>query len=228
MEDQVMQDSQTLAEQAARELAVSPKTSTTVVGPADEAAVSAAQVDAINQVFALFRLNYHNQYYAAFPDAGQLGQIKRLWLNALRGLSVEHILRGAQHAIANSEYLPTLHRMLESCRAALENVGVPGAREAYMEACRAPQPKSAQQWSHPAVFLAGQDAGWSLLATTPEYKAFPVFAKYYRARCDQLLQGEVLALPASRAGETDAKSEASASVGELRERLAALRQTTGV
>ncbi|MEY3007950.1 MAG: hypothetical protein RI942_2292, partial [Pseudomonadota bacterium] len=26
-------------------------------------------VEAINQVFALFRLNYHNQYYAAYPDA---------------------------------------------------------------------------------------------------------------------------------------------------------------
>ena len=28
-----------------------------------------ARIDTINQVFALFRLNYHNQYYKAYEDA---------------------------------------------------------------------------------------------------------------------------------------------------------------
>ena len=51
-------------------------------------------------MFALFRLNYHNQYYAAFPDAEQLKQIKKLWLDALRDYPVvaitdkEHEHRG--------------------------------------------------------------------------------------------------------------------------------------
>ena len=35
-------------------------------------------VEAINQIFALFRLNYHNQYYSAYPDAEQVNQVKKL------------------------------------------------------------------------------------------------------------------------------------------------------
>ncbi len=58
-----------------------------------------AHVEALNQVFALFRLNYHNQYYAAFPDAEQLRQIKKLWLESLSDYPVEQILKGAKHAI---------------------------------------------------------------------------------------------------------------------------------
>ncbi|NCF19406.1 MAG: hypothetical protein GWP63_14275, partial [Haliea sp.] len=57
-------------------------------------------------MFALFRLNYHNQYYAAFPDAEQLKQIKKLWLESLADYPVEQILKGAKHAIEHSEYLP--------------------------------------------------------------------------------------------------------------------------
>ena len=40
-------------------------------------------MDAINRIFALFRLNYHNQYYAAFQHDDQLKQIKRLWRDSL-------------------------------------------------------------------------------------------------------------------------------------------------
>ena len=56
-------------------------------------------IEAINQVFALFRLNYHNQYYAAWSDAEQVKQVKRLWLEALDAYPTAVILRAAQHAI---------------------------------------------------------------------------------------------------------------------------------
>ena len=72
-----------LAQQIARKTAASPTTSATPAGQAsagksDDAALDGGLVEAINQVFALFRLNYHNQYYAAWSDAQQLGQVKRL------------------------------------------------------------------------------------------------------------------------------------------------------
>ena len=98
-------------------------------------------VDTINQVFALFRLNYHNQYYAAWSDSQQLGQVKRLWLEALSGFSADLILRGARRAIEESEYLPTLKRMLGSCAEALAELGLPTPEQAYEEACLAPSPK---------------------------------------------------------------------------------------
>ena len=113
-------------------------------------------VEAINQVFALFRLNYHNQYYAAWSDAQQLGQVKRLWLEALGHFSSDLILMGARRAIGGSDYLPTLNRMLASCSEALGELGLPTANAAYEEACLAPSPKAEGTWSHLSPISLGE------------------------------------------------------------------------
>jgi Replication protein P len=152
-------------------------------------------------VFALFRLNYHNQYYAAFPGAEQLQQIKKLWLESLSDYPVEQILRGARHAIDNSEFLPTLHRMHECCREGLAELGLPAAHNAYMEACQAPSPKSAYQWSHPAVYLAGRDSDWFFLANNIERDTWPVFRQHYQRYCALALRGESLTIPKTAALE---------------------------
>ena len=128
-----MADSKELIQQVAREIEASPTTSPTAAGPTREPP-TAEQVDTINQVFALFRLNYHNQFYAAYSDQEQLKQVKKLWLDALAGHPVEQVLRGARHAIETSEYLPTLNRMLESCQESLKEFGLPDARSAYLQA----------------------------------------------------------------------------------------------
>ncbi len=118
-------------------------------------------------MFALFRLNYHNQYFAAYQDNSQIQQVKKLWLESLADYPVEQILRGAKHAIENNEYLPTLNRMHECCQQGLAKYGLPQAHDAYLEACQAPSPKSAQKWSHPAVYLAGRDSDWFFLVSRP-------------------------------------------------------------
>ena len=164
-----MADSKELLQRVAREIEASATTSPTAAGQPRQPP-SEARIDAINQVFALFRLNYHNQFYAAYPDNEQVNQVKKLWLDALSDFPVDQVLRGAKHTIETSEYLPTLNRMLESCQQALQSYGLPAARAAYLEACRAGTPKSAQRWSHPAVYLAGKDADWFLLAGEPEQK----------------------------------------------------------
>jgi len=150
----------------------------------------------LNQVFALFRLNYHNQYYAAYPNEEQLRQIKKLWLESLSDFPVEHILRGARHAIRHSEYLPTLNRMLECCQQGLADLGLPAPHDAFVEACRAASPKSAQRWSHPAVYLAGRDSDWFFLANNTERTSWPVFKEHYDRYCARVLQGEALEIPA--------------------------------
>jgi len=155
-----------------------------------------ARIEAINQIFALFRLNYHNQYYAAYPDAEQLKQIKKLWLDALSDYPVEQMLKGARHAIEHSEYLPTLNRMLESCQQGLADLGLPSPHDAFVEACTARAPRAAQRWSHPAVYLAGRDSGWFFLANNTERNSWPVFREHYQRYCCRVLQGEKLELPA--------------------------------
>jgi hypothetical protein len=180
----------------------------------------------MNQVFALFRLNYHNQYYAAYPDAEQLNQIKKLWLESLRDYPVEQILKGARHSIEHSEYLPTLNRMLESCQQGLADIGLPTAHDAYLEACRAPSPKSAQAWSHPAVYLAGRDSDWFFLANNSERVTWPVFRDHYQRHCAAVMRGETLEVPAPEAlpHETGAPLSADEQLVELRK----LREQSGL
>lgn len=177
-------------------------------------------------MFALFRLNYHNQFYAAFPDASQLNQLKRLWLDALADFPAEIILRGARHAIESSDYLPTLNRMLESCQQGLSDRGLPPPRDAYLEACAAASPKADQVWSHPAVYLAGRDSDWFFLANNPERLTWPVFREHYGRYLLRVSRGEQLTIP-ERAALPPA-DDTPMSVDERKAALARLRRETGL
>ena len=222
-----MPDSRELIQQVAQGIEASKTISPTPPGQTESYPESgAAHVEAINQVFALFRLNYHNQYYAAYPDAEQLNQIKKLWLESLRDYPVEQILKGARHALEHSEYLPTLNRMLESCQQGLADIGLPAAHDAYLEACRAPSPKSAQPWSHPAVYLAGRDSDWFFLANNSERVTWPVFRGHYQRYCTAVMRGEQLEVPTPEALEHTRAAPLSADeqIVELRK----LREQSGL
>lgn len=216
-----MADIKKRVQRVAREIEASSKTSPTHPGQNDASGRQTieAHVDALNQVFALFRLNYHNQYYAAFPDAQQLNQIKKLWLESLSDYPVEHILKGAKHAIEHSEYLPTLNRMLECCQQGLADLGLPPAHSAYLEACSAPSPKSAQTWSHAAVYLAGRDSDWFFLANNTERTSWPVFKGHYESHCARVLRGELLTVP-----EPEAIEQQTSEPIKPEEQLARLRK----
>ena len=139
---------------------------------------------------------------------------------------MEQILKGAKHAIEHSEYLPTLNRMLESCQQGLSDIGLPTPHDAYLEACRAPSPKSAQAWSHPAVYLAGRDSDWYFLANNTERATWPVFRDHYQRYCAAVLRGEQLEVPAPEALEHGQSTPLStdAQLKALRK----LREKTGI
>jgi hypothetical protein len=177
-------------------------------------------------VFALFRLNYHNQYFAAYQDNSQIQQVKKLWLESLSDYPIEQILRGAKHAIENSEYLPTLNRMHECCQQGLTEFGLPSAHDAYVEACQAPSPKSAQSWSHPAVYLAGKASSWFFLANNIERISWPVFRDHYQQYCARVIRGEDLTITAPEAIEQQ-HSEVLGPEEQLAE-LQRLRDQTGL
>jgi hypothetical protein len=194
-----MQDSNSLIHQVEQEIAASQSSSTTAAGQTDSGShtqqASDLQVDAINQVFALFRINYHNQYYSAFAQVELLNQAKRLWLNSLVQFTPETILRGAKKVIEESDYLPTLNRMIRACQGSPEEFGLPDAHKAYVEACQAPSPKVAYAWSHPAVYHAGCSSDWYFLASSSEKNAFPIFERHYLKLCARVMNGEELAAP---------------------------------
>lgn len=219
-----MQDSEELTDRVARGIAASSTTSPIPPGPTDSAPTARpdpALVEAINQVFALFRLNFNNQYYAAFKDEEQLRQIKKLWLDSLRAFPPAQILQGAKLAIEGSEYLPTLHRMRCCCEDSLPALGLPAAREAYLQASNAGAPPEAQHWSHDAVYWAGRDCGWTFLASAPEAQSWPRFQSRYGARCATVLRGDRLPPipepPTNRLTVTPLKGDdALAQVAKLR------------
>ena len=223
-----MPDSRDLIQQVAQEIEASRTTSATPLGQTDieRTAATEAHIEAINQVFALFRLNYHNQYYAAYPDAEQVKQIKKLWLDALTDYPVEQILKGAKHAIEHSDYLPTLNRMLECCQEGLAEFGLPAAHDAYVEACRARSPRAAQRWSHAAVYLAGRDSDWFFLANNTERTSWPIFKEHYQQYCARVMRGETLEVPARPALEK--KASAPLCQEDQLAALQKLREETGL
>lgn len=171
------------------------KNLTTQVGQTEDNAQSSdAHVNAINQVFAILRRNYHNQYYKALPDEKELSITKRLWFESLQRFEANTILKAAKSVIESSEYLPTLRTMIRHCEE-VSDLGLPEAHNAYIEACRAPSPKANQEWSHPAVYYAGKNCDWYFLQSSNEEIAFPIFKKIYEKICQQVLQGTVLPEP---------------------------------
>ena len=214
-----------LAEKVVQGTDPSPTISATPAGPTDRPGRDDL-ADTINQVFALFRLNYHNQFYAAYADTSQLSQIKRLWLEALGDFTSETILSGAKRAIEDCDYLPTLKRMLDCCRQALERAGIPDVRSAFIEACGRGSPKLQQPWTHPVVYLAGRDSNWFFLANNPESVAWPVFREHYQRYCVAAMRGETLEVPAPEGLEHQAADPLppSEQLSELRK----LREESGL
>jgi hypothetical protein len=105
-------------------------------------------------------------------------------------------------------------------------VGLPSPHEAYVEACRAGSPKSAQAWSHPAVYLAGRDSDWFFLNNNTERTSWPVFKSHYERYCARVLRGESLQVPQPAALEK-APSAPLASEEQLA-RLQQLRNKVGL
>jgi hypothetical protein len=207
-----MASNKDLVQQVVSEIATSSTRSQTEAGRPKNTPQTPELIDAINQVFALFQINYHNQYFSAFGDNTKSENLaKNLWLNKLSQFSSETICAAAEKIIADNDYLPTLHKMLEACRHVGMPKGLPSPRNAYIEACNKPSPKVIQDWSHPAVYLAGRDCGWHMLGNEVERKAFPLFNDSYRHYCDRVLSGEQLVIePPKELPETSGKKASRA------------------
>lgn len=180
-----------------------------------------ALVDALNQVFTLFRLNYHNQYLKAFGNQEELNEVKRLWLEMLAQFTPNTLLAAAKGVIETSEYLPTLRTMIYHCERAAPGDALPDSHSAYLEACRAPSPKAAFAWSHPAVYYAGKQCDWYFLQSSPEAVAYPVFKEQYKELCQQVRSG--VRLPPPMAPALPAKPAEPLDRGTNQKKLNALR-----
>jgi len=173
-------------------------------------------------MFTEFQLAYHNQFHRAFSDDQKIVMAKQLWAKSLCDLPPERIIAGSRRAIKESGYLPTLHSIRKFCDPDLNELGLPDAYNAYIEACRAGSPKIEHQWSHPAVYLAGNTSDWFFLASNTEAKAFPVFKRNYEILCERVMAGEQLDMPIHKALPETINQPLSNE--ERKERLQTLRK----
>lgn len=151
---------------------------------------------------------------------------KQLWLHALADLDPARIVAGGRRAIGDSEYLPNLAALRRYCDPSPEELGMPDPRSAYIEACRAPSPKSAAAWSHPVVYHAGRASDWHLLSTAPEQIAFPVFKRNYELLVQRVRDGGDLQSPVPPA--LTERVDRELPLEERRRRLARLRSDLGL
>jgi hypothetical protein len=184
-------DSKQLLNRVTQQLKQASADSATPVGQSNQRPPSDDQLSAINQIFELFRFNYHNQFLKAFPDLDTMNMAKRLWMRLLGDYTGEVIMRAAEKAVKESSWLPNVHEVLARCDIS-EVLGLPSAHAAYVEACRAPSPKKEYKWSHPAVYFAGRATDWFFIANETEQKAFPVFKRNYDLLLQRVQAGETL------------------------------------
>lgn len=185
-----------------------PNTATTE--QAERGANQQQLAEAINQVFAIFRINYHNQYFAAFADTSSLNQAKKLWIQALNNLPIDSILTTAKNVVEHSEYLPTLKRFKTEC----EQIAfqIPSIHDAYLEACNATGDKLSKKWSHPLVYHAGKACGWQYLQSQPEKVSFRLFEEKYSYLTESLCRNSnLLSLPAQSNKPAKAKTKQTMS-----------------
>lgn len=155
-----------------------------------------------------------------------LNTAKRLWMENLSAFSPDDILRAVNSIIKRSDYLPTLSHVVRACTEAANGTTLPNARNAYIEACNAPSPKTNVRWSHPAVYYAGKQSDWFFLANNSEKVAYPIFKSHYEKLCQQLMDGITLpeimplALPQKEADPLSKEDNIS--------RMKAMREELGI
>lgn len=172
--------------------------STTQAGQTENS-FSPQLISAVNGVFEVLAVGYGNQYHAAYPNAEQSNLAKRLWAKHLSHYPVNLLMKVADDIIGKETFLPSIAKFKSHCDQAYDVFGLPPADSAYIEACRAPQPKKAFKWSHPAVYFAGLATDWFFLSSEPKDKVFPVFKRNYEILCDRVIKGEKLDIPMEKA-----------------------------
>lgn len=125
---------------------------------------------------------------------------KKLWSRLLSEFPGEILMQAGEQCVKKQKFLPNVHDIIEECNTSSAGLmGLPHARAAYIEACRAPSPKSKYSWTHPAIYYAGRASDWFFLANETEHTAFPVFERNYQLLLGRIKNGETLEIDLPKA-----------------------------
>lgn len=122
----------------------------------------------------------------------------RVFENDMADLNDNELRNGMEKAKDFTGFF-TFPAFRELCRISPADLGLPDARQAYVEAASAQGDKTAIPWSHPAVYWAAVETGWYELRCRTEQEVFPLFKREYEIMCERAMNGDPLNMPTQKA-----------------------------
>ncbi|NYZ69354.1 hypothetical protein H0A36_25375 [Endozoicomonas sp. SM1973] len=173
--------------------------------PLNSAGVGKQTKDFITRVFDFIK-GAKPAWKYSFPDEHSEAFAKVEWTKGFAENNITQIeqLKAGLRKVRKdpSPYFPSCGQFIGWCKPDPEDFGLPMSHTAYYEACKNAQVPSRAQWTHNAVFAAGQATGWYELRRRPEQEIYPVFKRNYEVACRKVVSGEELvihkALPGRR------------------------------
>lgn len=146
-------------------------------------------------IFARFMAIYGHKFKSCFETEDELRIAKREWALSLAGYNESELVAAVNRCKESTAWMPSIAEFLAILRDINGDFGLPGLRDAYMEACMHADHPVRHHWSHPAVYHAGRETGWFLLRTEEESRALPSFRYHYDVICRRVREGEDLDQP---------------------------------
>lgn len=143
-------------------------------------------------IFARLQLIYTHRFESAYGDETTLTQAKREWAFSLADASREQIEYALERCKLELAWPPTIAEFVRYLEPEPEHLGLPAAREAYLEACQKSHAPLQAEWSHAAVHLAARKTGHFQLRSEPERSTWPPFKTAYKDLVSRVAQGEEL------------------------------------
>ncbi|MET3998611.1 replication protein P [Marinobacterium sp. MBR-109] len=157
--------------------------------------ISAETKTLVNMIFARFMAIYGHKFKSCFETEDELRIAKREWALSLRGYGESELVAAVNRCKETLAWMPTISEFLALLREISGDHGLPGMRDAYIEACMHAEHPLEHPWSHPAVYHAGRETGWFRLRSEEERQVLPAFSYQYDVMCRRVREGESLEQP---------------------------------
>ena len=149
----------------------------------------------VNMVFARLRASYGHRFDSTFGDGESLNIAKREWGFCLKDYSEAQLAKALHAAKLKYAWPPAISEFLQLMQANPEDLGLPSAREAYLEACSCRIDPRRFPWRHAIVYEAARLTEFWRLKTGSEKDSWPLFEKHYQALVQRVLNGEEFTIP---------------------------------
>jgi hypothetical protein len=153
-------------------------------------------------IFTRFMTIYGHKLKSSFETEDELRLVKREWALSLDGYGEAELVAAVNRCKETSSWMPSIAEFIAIVQEVNGDFGLPGVRDAYIEACMHAEHPLAHQWSHPAVYHAGRETGWFRLRSEGEQQVLPAFGYHYDVMCRRVREGESLEQPVPKAIES--------------------------